>query len=382
MTNRIILNGTSYFGYNARRSLIDEIKGRGYEKALVVTDKSLLDANVTSKVTTLLEEISLPYEVYSDIKPNPNVENVNEGLNILRNSKADFLIAVGGGSVIDTAKCMSIIMTNPEFSDVVSLYGTASTKNPGMPLIALPTTAGTAAEVTINYVITDDERKKKMVCVDPHDIPVVAIIDPELMATMPKSLAAATGMDALTHAMEGYITKGHWVMSDMFHLKAMEMIYENLPKAAEKNRKAIDNMGIAQYIAGMGFSNVGLGIVHSLAHQLGALYHVPHGFSCALFLPYVLKWNGQVAKERYRDIAKAFKADTEGLSDDECVDLVVQKVRDLESTLKLKTHLSEYGVKKEDFDKFAKQALVDPCTSGNPREVTEEDLLEIIKEAY
>ena len=257
MTNRIILNGTSYFGYNARRSLLDEIKGRRYKKALVVTDKSLLDANVTSKVTELLDEISLPYEVYSDIKPNPNVANVNEGLEVLRNSKADFLIAVGGGSVIDTAKCMSIIMTNPEFSDVVSLDGTASTKNPGMPLIALPTTAGTAAEVTINYVITDDERKKKMVCVDPHDIPVVAIIDPSLMATMPKSLAAATGMDALTHAMEGYITKSAWLMTDMFHKQAMNLIFNNLEKAVnEKDKDAIEAVGYGQYIAGMGFSNV------------------------------------------------------------------------------------------------------------------------------
>ncbi|HIQ90333.1 MAG TPA: lactaldehyde reductase [Candidatus Coprosoma intestinipullorum] len=382
MINRIILNETSYFGPGAREKLVPEITKRGYKKVLLVTDETLMKCGVAKKVIDTLEAGHIDYQIFDQIKPDPSIDNCKEGIEACKKAKADCIVAVGGGSVIDSAKCIGIVMENPEFSDIRSLEGTADTKHRSLPLIAMPTTSGTAAEVTINYVITDPEYEVKRVCVDPNDIPVLAIVDTDLMAEAPVNTIAATGMDALTHAMEGYITKGHWVMSDMFHLKAMEMIYENLPKAAEKNRKAIDNMGIAQYIAGMGFSNVGLGIVHSLAHQLGALYHVPHGFSCALFLPYVLKWNGQVAKERYRDIAKAFKADTEGLSDDECVDLVVQKVRDLESTLKLKTHLSEYGVKKEDFDKFAKQALVDPCTSGNPREVTEEDLLEIIKEAY
>ena len=383
MTNRIILNGTSYFGYNARRSLIDEIKGRGYEKTLVVTDKSLLEANVTSKVTELLDEISLPYEVYSDIKPNPNVANVNEGLEVLRNSKADFLIAVGGGSVIDTAKCMSIIMTNPEFSDVVSLDGTASTKNPGMPLIALPTTAGTAAEVTINYVITDDERKKKMVCVDPHDIPVVAIIDPSLMATMPKSLAAATGMDALTHAMEGYITKSAWLMTDMFHKQAMNLIFNNLEKAVnEKDKDAIEAVGYGQYIAGMGFSNVGLGIVHSMAHSLGAYFDTPHGLANALLLPHILRWNGKVCPVRFRDMGREFGLDMDNLTDEEAVNKVADAVDSLARAVGIPKTLKEIEIPYDALDSLADQAINDVCTGGNPREVTKEDILALYKEAY
>ena len=383
MTNRIILNGTSYFGYDARRSLIDEIKGRGYNKALVVTDKSLLDANVTNKVTELLDEVSLAYEVYSDIKPNPNVANVNEGLEVLRNSKADFLIAVGGGSVIDTAKCMSIIMTNPEFSDVVSLDGTASTKNPGMPLIALPTTAGTAAEVTINYVITDDERKKKMVCVDPHDIPVVAIIDPSLMATMPKSLAAATGMDALTHAMEGYITKSAWLMTDMFHKQAMNLIYHNLEKAVnEKDKDAIEAVGYGQYIAGMGFSNVGLGIVHSMAHSLGAYFDTPHGLANALLLPHVLRWNGKVCPARFRDMGREFGLDMDNLSDEEAVEKVCDAVDKLARSVGIPKTLKEIGIPYDALETLADQAINDVCTPGNPREVTKEDILALYKEAY
>ena len=278
MSNRIILNGTSYFGRGSRENIITELKNRKFRKALVVTDKHLIEAGVTSLVTKCLDNANFDYEIYSDIKPNPNIKNVQEGLNICKNSNADVLIAVGGGSVIDTTKCISIIMKNPEHSDVVSLDGAVDTENAGMPIIALPTTAGTAAEVTINYVITDDNRTKKMVCVDPHDIPIVAIIDQELMAKMPKSLAASTGMDALTHAMEGYITKAAWLMTDMFHLNAMALIYKNLAKAVnEKDDEAIDNVGYGQYIAGMGFSNVGLGIVHSMAHSLGAFYDTPHG---------------------------------------------------------------------------------------------------------
>ena len=383
MTNRIILNGTSYFGYNARRSLLDEIKGRGYKKALVVTDKSLLDANVTSKVTELLDEISLEYEVYCDIKPNPNVHNVNEGLDILRDSGADFLIAVGGGSVIDTAKCMSIIMTNHEFSDVVSLDGTASTKNPGMPVIALPTTAGTAAEVTINYVITDDNRKKKMVCVDPHDIPVVAIIDPELMATMPKSLAAATGMDALTHAMEGNITKAHRLMTDMFHKQAMNLIYHNLEKAVnEKDKDAIEAVGYGQYIAGMGFSNVGLGIVHSMAHSLGAYFDTPHGLANALLLPHVLRWNGKVCPDRFRDMGREFGLDMDNLNDEEAVEKVCDAVDKLARSVGIPKTLKEIGIPYDALETLAAQAINDVCTPGNPREVTKEDILALYKEAY
>lgn len=383
MINRIILNGTSYFGYNARRSLLDEIKEREYKKALVVTDKSLLDANVTSKVTELLDEISLAYEIYSDIKPNPNVANVNEGLGVLKGCKADFLIAVGGGSVIDTAKCMSIIMTNPEFSDVVSLDGTAATKNPGMPLIALPTTAGTAAEVTINYVITDDERKKKMVCVDPHDIPVVAIIDPELMATMPKSLAAATGMDALTHAMEGYITKSAWLMTDMFHKQAMNLIYHNLEKAVnEKDKDAIEAVGYGQYIAGMGFSNVGLGIVHSMAHSLGAYFDTPHGLANALLLPHVLRWNGKVCPARFRDMGREFGLDMDNLTDEEAVKKVCDAVDKLARSVGIPKTLKEIGIPYDALETLADQAINDVCTGGNPREVTKEDILALYKEAY
>ena len=383
MTNRIILNGTSYFGYKARRSLLDEIKGRKYKKALVVTDKSLVDANVTSKITELLDEILLPYEIYCDIKPNPNVHNVNEGLDILRDSEADFLIAVGGGSVIDTAKCMSIIMTNPEFSDVVSLDGNATTKNPGMPVIALPTTAGTAAEVTINYVITDDNRKKKMVCVDPHDIPVMAIIDPELMSTMPKSLAAATGMDALTHAMEGYITKNAWLMTDMFHKQAMDLIYHNLEKAVnEKDKDAIEKVGYGQYIAGMGFSNVGLGIVHSMAHSLGAYFDTPHGLANALLLPHVLRWNGVVCPDRFRDMGCIFGLDMDNLTDEEAVEKVCDAIDKLARSVGIPKTLKEIGIPYDSLETLANQAINDVCTPGNPREVTKEDILALYKEAY
>lgn len=383
MTNRIILNETSYFGYNARESLAVEIRGRGYKKALVVTDKALLDAKVTNKITEILDSISLPYEIYSDIKPNPNVKNVNEGLEVLKESNADFLIAVGGGSVIDTTKCMSIIMTNPEFSDVVSLDGVANTKNKGMPIIALPTTAGTAAEVTINYVITDDERKKKMVCVDPHDIPEIAIIDPELMATMPKSLKAATGMDALTHAMEGYITKGAWLMTDMFHKQAMNLIYHNLAKAVnEKNKDAIEKVGYGQYIAGMGFSNVGLGIVHSMAHSLGAYFDTPHGLANALLLPHVLRWNGIVCPNRFRDMGREFGLNMDNLTDEEAVNKVADAVDELARAVGIPKTLKEIGIPYDALAPLANQAINDVCTSGNPREVTKEDILALYKEAY
>ena len=383
MANRIILNETSYFGYNARESLAAEIRGRGYKKALVVTDKALLDAKVTNKITEILDSISLPYEIYSDIKPNPNVKNVNEGLEVLKESNADFLIAVGGGSVIDTTKCMSIIMTNPEFSDVVSLDGVANTKNKGMPIIALPTTAGTAAEVTINYVITDDERKKKMVCVDPHDIPEIAIIDPELMATMPKSLKAATGMDALTHAMEGYITKGAWLMTDMFHKQAMNLIYHNLAKAVnEKNKDAIEKVGYGQYIAGMGFSNVGLGIVHSMAHSLGAYFDTPHGLANALLLPHVLRWNGIVCPNRFRDMGREFGLNMDNLTDEEAVNKVADAVDELARAVGIPKTLKEIGIPYDALAPLANQAINDVCTSGNPREVTKEDILALYKEAY
>ena len=303
MANRFILNETSYFGRGAREVLATEIKNRGFNKILVVTDKTLLECGVTGKVTAELDNAGIAYELFAELKPNPTVKNVQDGVEACKASAADAIVAVGGGSAMDTAKGISIIMTNPEHADVVSLNGVVATKNVGIPIIALPTTAGTAAEVTINYVITDEERDVKMVCIDPHDIPVLAIVDTELMETMPKSIAAATGLDALTHAIEGYITKGANLMSDMFHMKAIQLIFENLPAAVnEKNPEAVEKMGYAQYIAGMGFSNVGLGIVHSLAHQLGAVYDTPHGIANAILLPYVMEFNGEVCYERFREI--------------------------------------------------------------------------------
>ncbi len=383
MVNRIILNGTSYFGYGAREKLAEEIKTEGYKKVFVVTDHSLMESEVATKVLTTLEQAGIPYDVYMDIKPNPNVENVLEGLSKLKESGADLMVAVGGGSVIDTAKAISIIMTNEEFSDVVSLDGTASTKNKGFPLMALPTTAGTAAEVTINYVITDDKRTKKMVCVDPHDIPIVAYIDPELMAGMPKSLAAATGMDALTHAMEGYITKAHWLMTDMFHKQAMNLIYHNLEKAVnEKDKDAIEQVGYGQYIAGMGFSNVGLGIVHSMAHSLGAYFDTPHGLANALLLPHVLKWNGVVCPDRYRDMGREFGLNMDNLSDEQAIDKVVEAVRNLAIAVGIPQTLKEIGIPKDSLKTLAHQAINDVCTGGNPREVAEEDILALYLEAY
>ena len=383
MSNRIILNGTSYFGRGSRENIITELKNRKFKKALVVTDKPLIEAGVTSLVTKCLDNANFDYEIYSDIKPNPNIKNVQEGLNICKNSNADVLIAVGGGSVIDTTKCISIIMKNPEHSDVVSLDGAVDTENAGMPIIALPTTAGTAAEVTINYVITDDNRTKKMVCVDPHDIPIVAIIDQELMAKMPKSLAASTGMDALTHAMEGYITKAAWLMTDMFHLNAMALIYKNLAKAVnEKDDEAIDNVGYGQYIAGMGFSNVGLGIVHSMAHSLGAFYDTPHGLANALLLPHVLKFNGQVCPELFRNMGRTFGLNMDNLNDEEAIDKVVKAVRNLAIEVGIPQTLKEIGIMKEDLPKLAHQAINDVCTAGNPRNVTEEDILKLYEQAY
>lgn len=383
MVNRIILNGTSYFGYGAREKLAEEIKTEGYKKVFVVTDHSLMESEVATKVLTTLEQAGIPYDVYMDIKPNPNVENVLEGLAKLKESGADLMVAVGGGSVIDTAKAISIIMTNEEFSDVVSLDGTAPTKNKGFPLMALPTTAGTAAEVTINYVITDDKRTKKMVCVDPHDIPIVAYIDPELMAGMPKSLAAATGMDALTHAMEGYITKAHWLMTDMFHKQAMNLIYHNLEKAVnEKDKDAIEQVGYGQYIAGMGFSNVGLGIVHSMAHSLGAYFDTPHGLANALLLPHVLKWNGVVCPDRYRDMGREFGLNMDNLSDEQAIDKVVEAVRNLAIAVGIPQTLKEIGIPKDSLKTLAHQAINDVCTGGNPREVAEEDILALYLEAY
>ena len=382
MATKFVLNETSYFGKGAREVLVDEIKTRGFNKVLVVTDKALFEVGVTGKVTALLDEAEIAYEVFSEVKPNPTKRNVWDGLEVCKKAQADLLVAVGGGSSIDTAKAISIIMANPENEDIVSLEGASNTKNKGLPIIALPTTAGTAAEVTINYVITDEDREVKMVCVDPHDIPIVAIIDTELMASMPKSLAASTGMDALTHAVEGYITKGHNTMSDMFHMEAIKLIFKYLPAAVnEKDEEAIDKMGLAQYIAGMGFSNVGLGIVHSMAHQLGAVYDTPHGIANAILLPTVMKYNGEVCYERFREILIALDVDAKDMSKDEVIDTFVGMIVELSKKVGVTQTVSEVGGREEDLDMLAEKAMADACMPGNPREVTKEDFIKLFKEA-
>lgn len=383
MINRVVLNETSYFGRGSRSKLTEEIKTRGYTKILVVTDKTLIDANVATLVTDELDKSGITYFEFSDIKPNPTVKNVQDGLNIAQVNSIDAIVAVGGGSVIDTAKAISIIMTNSEHSGVTSLDGAVETRNKGLPLIALPTTSGTAAEVTINYVITDEVNMKKMVCVDVHDIPVCSIIDPDLMDGMPQQLAASTGMDALTHAMEGYITKAGWLIPDMFHVNAMALIYKNLEKAAnEKNPLAIEKMAYAQYIAGMGFSNVGLGIVHSMAHSLGAFFDTPHGIANALLLPHVLKFNGKVCPELYRNMGRAFGLSIENLSDEDVINAVVNAVTELSIKLDIPQTLREIGVPKEMIPQLANQAINDACTPGNPRNVTVDDIISIYEEAY
>lgn len=383
MINRIILNETSYFGRGAREKVVEEINGRHFQKVLVVTDKALLETGTVTMVTEVLDKSHISYVMYDGVKPNPTVQNVKAGLQIAKDNNVDCIIAVGGGSSIDTAKAIAVICTNPDFSDVVSLDGVAETKNKALPLIALPTTAGTAAEVTINYVITDEVRTKKMVCVDVHDIPVVAIIDPDLMQGMPQTIAASTGMDALTHAMEGYITKAAWLIPDMFHINAMSLIYKNLEKAAnDKDKKAVEKIGYAQYIAGMGFSNVGLGIVHSMAHSLGAYFDTPHGVANALLLPHVLKFNGKVCPELFRNMGNAFGLDMKDTTDAEAVDKVVDAVKELSIKLHIPQTLKEIGIPKEMLPTLADQALNDVCTGGNPREVTKEDILALYKEAY
>ena len=383
MTNRIVLNETSYFGRGSRKKLGEEIKSRGLKKILVVTDHTLMNNGIARKVTEILEIIGVNYFVYMNVKPNPTVKNVQDGLMLGQISNVDAIVAVGGGSVIDTAKAISIIMTNPEYSQVTNLAGEVSTRNKGLPLFALPTTSGTAAEVTINYVITDEINMKKMVCVDVHDIPVCAIIDPDLMDSMPQSIAASTGMDALTHAMEGYITKAGWLIPDMFHINAMALIFKNLEKAAnEHDEIAIEKMAYAQYIAGMGFSNVGLGIAHSMAHSLGAFFDVPHGVANAILLPTVLKFNGQVCPELFKNMGVAFGLNMDNLSDEEAVNAVVNAVKELSTNLGIPNGLKELGIPIDMFPALAHQAIDDICTAGNPREVTEEDLIMLYKEAY
>ena len=382
MSVRFVLNETSYFGKGAREELAGEIKKRGFEKVFLVSDKSLVDAGVTAKVEEILEKADIPYTLYSEIKPNPTIENVLDGVKACKNARADLIVAVGGGSSIDTAKGISIIMTNPDRADVKSLNGNSNTVNRGMPIIAMPTTAGTAAEVTINYVITDPDAEIKMVCVDPNDIPILAIIDSELMASMPKSLAAATGMDALTHAVEGYITLAHNEMSDMFHMKAIKMIFKYLAKAVnEKDDEAIEMMGMAQYIAGMGFSNVGLGIVHSMAHQLGAVYDTPHGIANAMLLPTVMKFNGEVCYERFRDILKELGYPAEKYTKEEVIKTFVEKIQGLSEEVGITTTIKDYGAKEADFEMLADKAMKDPCKPGNPREVTKEQFIELFRKA-
>ena len=374
MINRFILNEVSYFGPGAREVLPQEISRMGYKKAFVATDKDLIKFGVADKVLKVLENAGIPYEVFSEIKPNPTVSNVKAGVEAFAKSGADFIIAIGGGSSMDTAKAVGIITNNPEFADVVSLEGVADTKKKSVPIIALPTTAGTAAEVTINYVITDEENEKKMVCVDPNDIPVMAIVDAELMYTLPRGLTAATGMDALTHAIEGLITKGAWEMSDMFELKAIEMIARNLETAVNEpqNAEARNGMAVAQYIAGMAFSNVGLGVVHGMAHPLGAIFDIPHGVANALLLPTVMEFNMPAAIDKYVQIAKAMNVYSAGMSNEEAAEAAVEAVRQLSVRVGIPQHLAELGIKAEDLDKLATAAAADVCTPGNPRFVDKE----------
>ena len=385
MANRINLNGTSFHGAGAITEIVNEAQAHGFQKAFVCSDPDLVKFNVTSKVTDLLEKAGLAYQLYSDIKPNPTIDNVKHGVQAFKDSKADYIIAIGGGSSMDTAKAIGIIIANPEFEDVRSLEGTAPTKNPCVPIIAVPTTAGTAAEVTINYVITDVERKRKFVCVDPHDMPIIAVIDPEMMSSMPKGLTAATGMDALTHAIESYITPGAWAMSDMFELKAIEMIAQNLKAAVDNGKDTVarEAMSQAQYIAGMGFSNVGLGIVHSMAHPLGAFYDTPHGVANALLLPYVMEYNAESpAAPKYIHIAKAMGVNTDGMTETEGVKAAIEAVKALSLSIGIPQKLHEINVKEEDIPALAVAAFNDVCTGGNPRPTSVAEIEVLYRKAF
>lgn len=379
MANRFILNETSYHGAGAINSIPDEVKGRGFKKAFVCSDPDLIKFGVTKKVTDVLDKAGLAYEIYSNIKANPTVENVQTGVEAFKNSGADYIIAIGGGSSMDTSKAIGIIITNPEFADVVSLEGVAPTKNPCVPIIAVPTTAGTAAEVTINYVITDVEKNRKFVCVDPHDIPVVAVVDPEMMSTMPKGLTAATGMDALTHAIEGYITKGAWELSDMFHLKAIEIISRSLRGAVANTPEGREDMALGQYVAGMGFSNVGLGIVHSMAHPLGAFYDTPHGVANAIILPTVMEYNAPFTGEKYREIARAMGVKgVDDMSQEEYRKAAIDAVKQLSADVGIPADLKEI-VKEEDIPFLAESAYADACRPGNPRDTSVEEITALYK---
>lgn len=379
MANRFILNETSYYGSGAIQAIAQEVKARGLSKALVCSDPDLLKFGVSQKVLKVLENASLPYEIFSDIKPNPTIENVQAGVVAYKAANADYIIAIGGGSSMDTAKGVAIIIANPEYADVRSLEGAVDTPNKCVPIIAVPTTAGTAAEVTINYVITDAEKNRKMVCVDPHDIPVLAIVDPDMMETMPKSLTAATGMDALTHAIEGYITKGAWELSDMFHLKAIEIISRSLRGAVNNTKEGRADMALGQYVAGMGFSNVGLGIVHSMAHPLGALYDTPHGVANAIILPTVMEYNAPATGEKYRDIARAMGVKgVDTMTQEEYRAAAINAVRKLSQDVGIPADLKEI-VKAEDLDFLAQSAYDDACRPGNPRETSVEEIKALYK---
>lgn len=379
MASRIVLNETSYHGAGAIQVIPEEVKKREFKKAFIASDPDLIKFNVTSKVTKLLEENDMDYEIFSDIKPNPTIENVQNGVEAFKRSGADYIIAVGGGSSMDTSKAIGIIIANPEYEDVRSLEGVAPTRKPTVPIIAVPTTAGTAAEVTINYVITDVEKKRKFVCVDPHDIPVVAVVDPDMMSTMPKSLTAATGMDALTHAIEGYITKGANPITDMFNLKAVELIAASLRGAVENTAQGREGMALGQYITGMGFSNCGLGIVHSMAHALGAVYDTPHGVGNAILLPTVMEYNADATGEKYRDIAKAMGVkNTETMTREEYRRAAVDAVKQLSADVGIPGDLTQI-VKEEDVLFLAESAVADACAPGNPKEASLEDIIGLYK---
>lgn len=376
MSYRFILNEVSYFGPGARKELPEVLNRLGGKKVFVVTDKGLLKFGVAKMVTDVMDEAGIPYEIFSEVKPNPTVTNVKDGLKAFKESKANVIVAIGGGSAMDTAKGIGIVANNPEFGDIVSLEGCAPTKHKSVPIVALPTTAGTAAETTINYVIIDEDKQKKMVCVDPNDIPAVAIIDAELMYSLPKGLTAATGMDALTHAIEGYITKGAWEMSDMFELEAIRMISKYLPVAVEEptNADARNGMAVAQYIAGMAFSNVGLGLVHGMAHPMGSLFDVPHGVANALLLPTIMEFNMPACLNKYPEIAKAMGVDVSGMTKEQASQAACDAVKDLAIKVGIPQHLSELGITAEDIPALAQQALEDVCTPGNPRDVTLDDI--------
>ena len=377
MVNRFILNEVSYFGPGARKELATVVANRGWKKALVVTDKGLMQFGVAKMVLDVMDAAGIPYEIYDEVKPNPTVTNVTNGVAACKKAGADFLVAIGGGSSMDTAKGIGIVCTNPEFADVISLEGVADTKNKCLPIVALPTTAGTAAETTINYVIIDEKRQQKMVCVDPNDIPAVAIIDAELMYSLPKGLTAATGMDAMTHAIEGLITKAAWEMSDMFEIKAIEMIHKYLPMAVNdpKNPEGRNGMAVAQYIAGMAFSNVGLGVDHGMAHPMSALHDVPHGVACAILLPTVMRYNMPACVDKYVEIAKACGVYKPEMTNQEAAEAACTAIEDLSKLVGIPQHLSELGITEADIPALAEQAITDVCTPGNPREVTKEDII-------